>query len=392
MIDCIRLMAASHTAVRATLLLGILLSGHPVTTGDAALRITTMDEDVAACGTADDDCLANVAADWSDAEPCERARNRLGCLDKTETKYFSDCDRRAPDERETCYFLMASELGSTGACEKLPVAARDECYGAASALRRDPRIIETRIPSGPQRDLALSTYAVVNLDETVLERIERNEAYDGAKTALVMPLAIRGKRLVPDDYCERLRGQYQGDYPEDAAIAKQTCEQAVAMARHYSSLESEDQREAFLTSLVKQVEQMERENQDNDAEGSSELQRVPDDALVFYTGQKNELTVSVWNGSDTEVTGLTMETRGDGLWLSVGGISPGDLRIPPVEKRDVTLSFRIAANAPDGATQKLSIRAGGSRENSERLTVSEFTIEIRRRAVAVSARLEAAGD
>jgi hypothetical protein len=378
-------------AAWAAALLVALLPGPVVRADGTPVRITTMEEDAAACASAsgvDDECLARVATDWSSAEPCERAGDRWGCLDRVETQYLTHCDSRTPEERETCYVLMGGELGSIGACDRLPPAARQECYGAAAALRRDPRIIETRIPAGPERDAAWGAYALANLDESVLDRIQGNEAHDATRVLLVMPLAIRGRRAVPDDYCRRLRGQYGGEYPEDADTTRGTCAVAVAMANQYARLESDDQRQAFLAAMVDQL--VEKEPSDREGVGGArELAQVPDNALVFYTGQANELTVTVSNGLAVAITTLSVETRGDRLWVTAAGIVPADLRIPPWETRDATLTFRIADDAPDGAVQRVVIRGWGD-AGAPGLTVAEFTVEIRRRTVEVKTRLDVA--
>ena len=376
---------------------------------DPTIRDSTMEKDIARCNTDTQDpdrCLSNTALTWSSSEPCDSTANPNGCRDAISSEAILECDRLGAQDRHECYMLLGTEFGYPTACEKLPPSEQAFCFGAAAVERKDPSLIEERI-AAEERDIYYGTYARSTLDMSVLEKIQDNFAYDGMRAMMIMPMAIEG-RLLPNDYCESLRGHYGGDYPEDAEMNLDLCQEFLVMGQHFATLETSAQKEGFMRRLQDRMEQLEQEIEedwdDSDPfnaykedglpvpehiQRAHDLEEAPEGALVFYTGQKNELTLNVWNGGDFSLKQLNIIIEGDSTWLTVDKIVPASLDVAPFEEKPLTLTFTVANDAPDRTLQDVHITAAPKNSDRDTQIVAEFQVQIRRRTLDVSTSFQA---
>jgi len=212
--------------------------------------------DLSACSgldeTADAQCLADLALENDDYDLCAAALDAYACGATILEQVDDPCADLTGEDELSCRIEFATDTGIEAACEPLPADAQGTCFVFAASTSGDLSLVERRFPPGDERDTVYSVIAVTLKDPSILEEIDDNYNYDGARVMLMLPMVLETGEAPPDDYCETLRGNYDrdfGDYPEDATLHYDACGRLIAIAQQMSTMSEDELAEFLITEL-----------------------------------------------------------------------------------------------------------------------------------------------
>lgn len=101
--------------------------------------------------------------------------------------------------------------------------------------------------------------ALVRRDPTYIEFIEDNERYDEARIMMVIPAIAEGESL-DATYCDSLRGNYNSEYPEDAASNQAQCQRFVSLSQQMATIEDDADKLDFMAQALRDAGGAENED------------------------------------------------------------------------------------------------------------------------------------